>query len=264
MRILVTNDDGVESEGLIVLATALRDLGEVTVVAPDSDRSGVSHSITIRHTVTVAPVEGRDVPTYACSGTPADCVVLGAFEFCGGLPDLVVSGINRGANLGDDINYSGTVAGAMEAVMVGSQAIAVSLAATWPKVDDVHRWETAAAIARDLAASLLREPLPPPRLLNVNVPNIPREALRGIRYCAQGRKRYQDRVARESRDGKAGYYWIWGTFDKSAIGIGSDLEAVEQGYASVTPMSADRTDYETLARLTALPAEAPGSGPPHR
>ncbi len=251
MRILVTNDDGVESDGLIVLAEALSALGDVTVVAPDSDRSGVSHSITIRHTVTVVPVEGRAVPTFACSGTPADCVVLGAFELCGARPDIVVSGINRGANLGDDTNYSGTVAGAMEGIMVGAQAIAVSLAATWPVVDKVHRWETAAAIACDLAAELGRDPLPPPRLLNVNVPNVAREQLRGIRYTSQGRKRYQDRVARESRDGKTGYYWIWGRFDKNQIGQGTDLEALEQGYASVTPMSVDRTDYEALARLRA-------------
>ncbi len=249
MRILVTNDDGVESDGLIILADALRGLGDVTVVAPDGDRSGVSHSITIRHTVTVVPVEGRTVPTYVCSGTPADCVVLGAFELCGAQPDIVVSGINRGANLGDDTNYSGTVAGAMEGIMIGAQAIAISLASTWPKVDNVHRWETAASIACELAAELAREPLPPPLLLNVNVPNVARADLRGIRYTSQGRKRYQDRVARESRDGKTGYYWIWGTFDKSQIGQGTDLEALEQGYASVTPMSADRTDYLTLERL---------------
>ncbi|HXF34809.1 MAG TPA: 5'/3'-nucleotidase SurE [Candidatus Acidoferrales bacterium] len=249
MRILVTNDDGVESDGLIVLADALSAVGEVTVVAPDGDRSGVSHSITIRHTVTVSPVGGRKVPTYTCSGTPADCVVLGAFELCGGLPDVVVSGINRGANLGDDTNYSGTVAGAMEGIMVGSQAIAISLASTWPKVDDVHRWETAASIACALAADLVRKPLPAPMLLNVNVPNVDRADLLGTRYTSQGRKRYEDRVAREAQDGTIGYYWIWGTFDKSQIGEGTDLEALEQGYASVTPMSADRTHYPTLERL---------------
>jgi 5'-nucleotidase len=249
MHILVTNDDGVESAGLIVLAETLRALGDVTVVAPDSDRSGVSHSITIRHTVTVIPIEGRNVRTFSCSGTPADCVVLGAFELCGAKPDIIVSGINRGANLGDDTNYSGTVAAAMEGVMVGAQAIAVSLASTWPKVDNVHHWETAAAIACDLAAELAREPLPPPLLYNVNVPNVAREKLTGIIHTSQGRKRYQDRVARESRDGKTGYYWIWGTFDKSQIGQGTDLEAIEQGYASVTPMSADRTNYATLERL---------------
>lgn len=251
MRILVTNDDGVESEGIIVLADALRALGDVTVVAPDSDRSGVSHSITIRHTVTIVQIEGRSVPTYACSGTPADCVVLGAFELCGGRPEIVVSGINRGANLGDDINYSGTVAGAMEGIMVGSQAIAISLASTWPKVDAVHRWDTAAAIACELADEILRDPLPSPVLLNVNVPNVARDQLRGMRHTTQGRKRYEDRVARESHDGKIGYYWIWGTFDRSQIGGGTDLEAIEQGYASVTPMSADRTHDATLERLRA-------------
>jgi 5'-nucleotidase len=251
MRILVTNDDGVESEGIIVLADALRALGDVTVVAPDSDRSGVSHSITIRHTVTIVQIEGRSVPTYACSGTPADCVVLGAFELCGGRPEIVVSGINRGANLGDDINYSGTVAGAMEGIMVGAQAIAVSLASTWPKVDAVHRWDTAAALACELTDEILRDPLPAPVLLNVNVPNVARDQLRGMRYTTQGRKRYEDRVARESHDGKIGYYWIWGTFDRSQIGGGTDLEAIEQGYASVTPMSADRTHAATLERLRA-------------
>jgi 5'-nucleotidase len=251
MRILVTNDDGVDSEGIVVLAQTLSALGDVTVVAPEGDRSGVSHSITIRHTVTVARVDGRSVPTYSCSGTPADCVVLGAFELCGGRPEIVVSGINRGANLGDDINYSGTVAGAMEGVMVGAQAIAISLAATWPKVDNLHHWETAAAIACELAADLLRDPLPSPILLNVNVPNVAREQLQGTRYTAQGRKRYEDRVARESHDGKLGYYWIWGTFDRSQIGQGTDLEAVEQGFASVTPMSADRTDDAALERLRA-------------
>jgi len=262
MRILVTNDDGVDSEGLIVLAEALRPLGQVTVVAPDGDRSGVSHSITIRHTVSVVAVPGRAVPTYACSGTPADCVVLGAFELCEGRPDLIVSGINRGANLGDDTNYSGTVAGAMEGVMVGAQAIAVSLASTWPRLEDVHHWETAAAIARELAAELAREPLPPPLLYNVNVPNVAPERLRGILYTSQGRKRYENRVARESRDGTTSYYWIWGSFDRSQIGRGTDLEAIERGYASVTPMSVDRTDYATLERLRTrgpLTAEIPRS-----
>lgn len=248
-RILVANDDGVDSEGIIVLAEALRALGDVTVVAPDGDRSGVSHSITVRHTVSVQAVEGRSVPTYVCSGTPADCVVLGAFELCGGKPDIVVSGINRGANLGDDTQYSGTVACAMEGIMVGSQAIAVSLASTWPKVDAAHHWETAASIAREIADELLRDPLAPPLLYNLNVPNVPRDRLCGIRYTSQGRKRYQDRVARESRDGKTAYYWIWGTFDRTQIGQGTDLEALEQGYASVTPMSVDRTSYETLRRL---------------
>lgn len=248
-RILVANDDGVESEGIIVLAEALRTLGDVTVVAPDSDRSGVSHSITVRHTVSVQPVPGRSVPTYACSGTPADCVVLGAYELCGGKPEIVVSGINRGANVGDDTQYSGTVAGAMEGIMVGSQALAVSLASTWPKVDTIHHWETAAAIAREIVEELLRAPLPAPLLFNLNVPNVPRDRLCGIRYTSQGRKHYQDRVARESHDGKTAYYWIWGTFDREQIGQGTDLEAIEQGYASVTPMSVDRTNYETLERL---------------
>jgi 5'-nucleotidase len=121
-RILVTNDDGYRSFGLIAVAEALSELGDVTVVAPAADMSGVGHSVSIKQPVRVAEVRDRSVPTYRCSGTPADCVVIGAYDLCGGMPAIVVSGINRGANLGDDLNYSGTVAAAIEGVIVGAAA----------------------------------------------------------------------------------------------------------------------------------------------
>jgi 5'-nucleotidase len=244
-RILVTNDDGVDSEGIIVLARTLRALGEVTVVAPESDRSGVSHSISTRHPVTVTERHGREVRTYACSGTPADCVVLGTHELCGALPDLVVSGINRGANLADDINYSGTVGAAVEALLVGVPSIAVSLAASWPETDDVHFWEQAADIACLLAQRTLAQPLPVDTYWNCNVPNIERVA--GIRMTRQGRKRYSERLERRDEAEGTSYYWLWGKHARRD-GDDTDEAAVRDGYASVTPLRIDRTDERVLQR----------------
>ncbi|MFN2461486.1 MAG: 5'/3'-nucleotidase SurE [Candidatus Velthaea sp.] len=238
-RILVTNDDGVDSEGIIVLAGALRTLGEVTVVAPDSDRSGVSHSISTRHPVTVVRRTERSVPTFACTGTPADCVVLGSYELCGGRPDLLVSGINRGANLADDINYSGTVAAAVEGILVGVPAIAVSLAAAWPEHDPEHHWQIAADVACDVARAGFARPLPPDTYWNINVPNL--AALAGVRVTRQGRKRYTDRLAREDTSGRTGYYWVWGKHARRDADDTDDA-AVRAGYASVTPLRVDRTD----------------------
>lgn len=251
MRILVVNDDGVTSPGLIALASAMRSLGEVTVVAPDRDRSGVGHSISIAHPLEITRVDGRDVPTYACSGTPADCVVLGAFEFCGGAPDLLVSGINRGANLADDISYSGTVAAAVEGVLLGAGAIAVSLAASWPETSPVHYWDVAAAIACDQANAIVRTPLEPGVFLNINVPNVAPHALRGIRYTHQGHKRYADRVSKSVDDGRTLYAWVWGTHDARDNGPDADILAVDAGYASITPLRVDRTAAATLERLQA-------------
>jgi 5'-nucleotidase len=247
-RILVVNDDGVESDGIIALADALRALGEVTVVAPDSDRSGTSHSISTQHVVTAIERRGRNVRTFACSGTPADCVVLGVNELCGGTPDLVVSGINRGANLADDINYSGTVGAAVEAVVVGIPAIAVSLCTSWIEAEDVLHWETAAAIACDVATALLREPLPAGSYWNINVPNRPRAELAGVRYTRQGRKSYAERMARDATSDGAAYYWVWAN-PRVGGGDTTDSAAVEAGYASITPLRIDRTDDDVYARF---------------
>ncbi len=248
-RLLVVNDDGVDSPGIIALAEALRALGEVTVVAPDGDRSGASHSITARHIVKAVERVGRSVRTFACSGTPADCVVLGVNELCGGVPDVVVSGINRGANLADDINYSGTVAAAVEAAVAGVGAIAVSLAATWPKIDREHHWDTACGVVVPLAEAMLREPLPPGIYWNVNVPNVAPGALHGVRYTRQGRKQYVDRIARGVADGGDGatFSWVWGN-PRHGEGEDTDAACVAAGYASVSPLRIDRTDEAVLER----------------
>ncbi len=220
----------------------------MTVVAPDQDMSGVGHSISIKQPVRVSQVHDRKVPTYRCSGTPADCVVIGAFDLCGGLPSLVVSGINRGPNVGDDINYSGTVAAAIEGIIIGLPAIAISLAATWPELARDHHWDTASGVAVKLARDVLSEGLPRLTLLNVNVPNVAEREVRGTRWVRQGRKPYRDRVDRRTDPRGGVYYWLWGSFDPANIVDGTDLAALRDSYVSITPVTIDRTDGELLAR----------------
>ncbi len=246
-KILVTNDDGFLSPGIVVLADALRKLGDVTVVAPDEDNSGAGHRVSIKTPVSVAEVRGRNVPTFRCSGTPADCVVVGAFDLCGGMPSLVVSGINRGANVGDDVNYSGTVAAALEGTIVGVPSLAVSLASMAAKVRE-YAWQTAADVAVSLGRTILTDGLPRLTLLNVNVPNVPPNELRGTRWVRQGRKSYHDRVERRSDPRGGTYYWLWGAFDPADIVDGTDLAAVRDGYVTITPLSIDRTNHDELGR----------------
>ena len=259
------NDDGVDSEGVMVLAQTLLTLGNVTVVAPDSDRSGVSHSISTRHPVTVLERSGRAMRTYACSGTPADCVVVGAYELCGGVrPDLVVSGINRGANLADDVNYSGTVGAAVEAILIGIPAIAVSLDASWPERDPEHFWQGAADVACEVARRTLADPLPVDTYWNINVPNL--ATIRGLRLTRQGRKRYSERVARKPNGDGAAYYWVWGKHARRA-GTDTDDAAVHAGFASVTPLRVDRTDervFSDRANWLATPVRGQSTSAPSR
>jgi len=248
VRLLVTNDDGVESPGIIRLAEDLRELGDVTVVAPDGDRSAISHRISFHAPVSLSPVVGRSVPTFSCSGTPADCVVLGAYEACDGFPDLLVSGINRGANLGDDINYSGTVAAAIEAAIIGIPSIAISLAVRWRDAEGEYYWGTASSLVLRLVHEW-RTRLPKTSFLNVNVPNVPPRDVRGIRVTRQGRKRYEERLMPVPAPGSAATFLIGGTYDMKSASRGTDLEAIREGYASVTPVSIDRTDDDLLPLL---------------
>ena len=249
-KILVTNDDGYRSAGLIAIAEALTEVGDVTVVAPDKDNSGVGHSISIKQPVRAGKVRGRSVPTFYCTGTPADCVIVGAYDLCGAMPSLVVSGINRGANAGDDINYSGTVAAAIEGVIVGLPAIALSLAGGWgsESSESLH-WDTAAKYGLDAARDVLANGLPPLTLLNVNVPNVAIEHVAGVRYVRQGRKAYSDRLDRRSDPRGGVYYWLWGSFDTATIEEDTDLAALRDDYVSMTPIVVDRTNTEALASL---------------
>jgi 5'-nucleotidase len=246
MRVLVTNDDGYRSEGIHALAAALRRLGDVTIVAPVEEASAIGHALTLRRPLRLEPVKEG---VYAVDGTPTDCVNVAITQvFAGELPDLVVSGINKGYNLGDDITYSGTVAGALEGALLGIPSLAVSLRATRGEYD----FSFAARAAAVLGDALLRSPLPPRTFLNVNVP---KGQPRGYRTTVQAKRNHITSVAERQDPKGRSYFWIeegqneWEPHDKS------DYQAVRDGYVSVTPLHPDLTAYSALQAVEDLPVE---------
>lgn len=258
MRILITNDDGIESPGLWALVDAFRPDHDVLVVAPDRNRSGVAHSITTTSALTLQRRTHDSVQAYACSGTPADCVVLGTAELSPEGIDLIISGINRGPNLADDVNYSGTVAGAIESSLLGIPAIAASLGVNPEATDAVCHWASAAQIVR-ICAARMHESIPDSSVYwNVNVPNRPADAIRGIAVTRLGRKRVCDRILGEEDGGARRYYRLWESpFETHTTAVDTDIAAVEAGYASITPLTLDRTAHDQLAKL-AERLRAPG------
>ena len=241
-RILVTNDDGVYSEGLHALADALRSIGEVTVVAPLGEASAIGHALTIARPLLLERLrEG----VHSVDGTPADCVNLGVVHVLMGLPDLVVSGINKGYNLGDDVTYSGTVGGALEGALLGTPAIAVSLQRT----SDPFDFGPAAAATERVAAQVLRHGLPSRTLLNINVP---RGLPKGMKVTVQGMRNHVTKVAASMDPRGRPYYWIEEGEDTYADGERADHVAVHQGYVSVTPLQPDLTAFAALAIVEKL------------
>jgi len=245
VRILVTNDDGYRSEGIHALARALRDVGDVTIVAPTTEASAIGHALTLRHPLRLEPVGDR---VFAVDGTPTDCVNIAVTQVFKGLPTLVISGINKGWNLGDDVTYSGTVAGALEGALLGMPAIAVSLRQTRGDYDFSH----AARAAATLADGILRRPLPARTFLNVNVP---KGQPKGFRATVQAKRNHVTSVSeRHDPKGRA-YYWIeegqneWQPHDRS------DYQAVRDGYVSVTPLHPDLTAHHALAAVEAFAVE---------
>lgn len=261
MKILLTNDDGVRADGLAMLASRLQDLADVWVVAPDRERSAVSHAFTLHQPLRVDQVAPQ---WFATSGTPADCVYLALLDICR-TPDLVISGINHGYNLGSDIFYSGTVAGAVEGALRGVPAIAVSMG-TGPGVE----LSVAAELVHALAQAVATEGLPAQTLLNVNVPG-PRELseLSGLpgpasgeapaaprprgpmrfQYTRLGRRLYRDAVERRTDPRGGTYYWIGGEAGPFEDPPGTDIHAIRSGEASVTPLHLDLTHAELLSHL---------------
>ncbi len=245
LRILVTNDDGVNSPGIIALARSMAKLGEVVVVAPDRERSAIGHGLTFFHPVRLRSMGLADgISFYNTDGTPTDCVVLGLRHVMKGRVDLLVSGINRGANMGDDITYSGTVAAAMEGAINRIPSMAVSLA-SYTRED----YDTAAYFARLVAGDLLQNPLPDGVFLNVNVPDLPLEEIAGIRATSQGRTRYSQQVDHRRDPWGGEYFWIWGHPPQGVPGEGTDFEAVKNRYVSVTPLHLSMTREEYLDSL---------------
>ena len=240
--ILVANDDGIDAPGLAALAAAVAPLGRVVVVAPDRERSGAGHALTLGRPLRVTR-RGED--RFEVDGTPTDCVHLGVFNLTGGrAPDLIVSGINRGANLGDDVTYSGTVAAALEGCLLRIPAIAFSVERD---ANGQAEYAATAALATRLVGRVLAEGLPPGVLLNVNVP---KGTPRGIRITRQGTRTY--RAAAVERLDPAGrpYFWIAGADTTPAGEQDGDHEAVREGYVSITPLHADMT-HEPSRRLVA-------------
>lgn len=244
-HILVTNDDGVYSPGLLALKQALEAVGRVTVFAPDRNWSAAGHSKTMHKPLRINQVTLADgSPAYTTNGAPSDCVGLALLGAIPHLPDLVVSGINQGGNLGHDITYSGTVAGAMEAVVGGVPAIAVSL--------DAREWAdfaaVTAAVAR-LARLILANGLPPNLLFNVNAPPIPSSEVQGVAVTRLGQRVYRDVLVERTDPKGQPYYWIGGEPPSGIAEDGTDIGAVANGYISITPLSMDMTAHSFMDTL---------------
>jgi len=238
-KILVTNDDGIHSAGIIALAEALMDLGEVVVVAPAHEMSAASHSLTLTRPLRIEKIDERH---YSVDGTPTDCVTLAMSHILkNDLPSLVVSGINKGGNLGDDVTYSGTVAGALEASIYGLPGIAVSLA---QRIN--FDFGPAAEFARELARRVLGDGLPQGTLLNVNLPPGP---VRGVRITKQGTKIIKPTIIEGTDPRQRKYYWIGEESLTWNEQEGTDYEALRHGFVSITPLRNDLTDFRVLDEI---------------
>ena len=244
--ILVTNDDGADSPGLSALARALRSVDEVCVIAPNRNWTAAGHTKTLDRPLRVAEVQlpGTRMSAFASDGSPSDCVALGFLGLAPSRPQLVVSGINTGPNLGSDITYSGTVSAAMEAVVSGVPGIAVSMGSTF-EID----YRYAAQFAARLARRVLREGLPPDALLNVNVPPGARKAMRGVQVTRLGRREYKDKLIRRRDPYGRDYFWIGGGPPGGVGEPGTDLHAIAAGYVSITPVQLDLTNHALIERL---------------
>jgi 5'-nucleotidase len=240
MRLLLANDDGYQAEGLATLAIALADLAEITVVAPDRNQSGASHSLTLESPLRVGRTrEG----IYFVTGTPTDCVHVAITGLLPDEPEMVISGINHGANLGDDVLYSGTVAAAVEGRFLGKPAIAVSL------VGEHRHFDTAGQAIRELFLRLRDAALPPDTILNVNVPDVPWGEVKGFMATRLGYRHRAERVV-ESRDPRGRpIYWVGAAGPGQDAGPGTDFHAIEHGFVSVTPLRFDLTDRDRLTTV---------------
>ena len=238
-RILVTNDDGVFSEGIKRLASALGEVGEVVTVAPDQERSAAGHSLTLHHPLR-AKLVGPE--RWSVDGTPTDCVNWGALHLLkDDRPRLLFSGINLGLNLGDDVTYSGTVSAAFEGTIIGIPSVAIS-----QEIETGFSFDAAASFAKTLARHLLESPLPPGTLINVNVPaGVPK----GVRVTRLGKRRYGEAVIEKKDPRGRPYYWIGSTIPEGDLEEGTDISAVAEKWIALSPLHLDLTDYKTLPML---------------
>lgn len=244
MRVLVSNDDGVEAPGIRVLAEGLRAAGhEVTVVAPDRDRSGASNSLTLDQPIRAKEIAAR---VWRVAGTPTDCVHLALTGLLASDPDIVVSGINSAANLGDDVIYSGTVAAAMEGRFLGLPAVAMSLVTS---EHSGRHYDTAARAALEITARLLVDPLPADTILNVNVPDLPWAQLRGYEVTRLGHRHRAEACIEQMDPRGRPLWWIGPAGPEQDAGPGTDFHAIRTGHISITPIHVDLTRYQALEKV---------------
>ncbi len=243
MHILVTNDDGFEAPGLIALANHLDRLGQVVRVAPATEQSARSHALTMNEPLRV---HGQGPGRFAVNGTPADCVYIGLHHLCDRRPDVVVSGINRGTNLGGDVHYSGTVAAAREAALAGVPALAVSLDTPSGRRDRDRNWDSAALLAVHVVQMMLANKLPAGALLNLNVPDVPADQLSRLHVTRLGRREYAPRV-QVNRDPRGReYYWIGGDHVGFCDEEGTDGYWFSRGHPTLSPLSTDSTALDLV------------------
>jgi 5'-nucleotidase len=238
LLILLTNDDGIHSKGIVTLGRHLSDKHEVYMVAPERERTCVAHAVTLHKPLRIREVSRR---AYGTNGTPADCVLLGVNVVLPRRPDFVVSGINTGPNMGQDVNYSGTVAAAIEGAFLGIPSMAVSICAR-----EGFLFDDAAAVACAVIERLRETGFSGSTVVNINIPNVPREELKGFSVTRLGKRIYND-IVHERVDPRGGkYYWIGGNGEKYERRKGTDFYAVEKGFVSVTPLGLDITDTGSM------------------
>ncbi len=239
MKILISNDDGVSASGIKILNQHLAQIAQTTVIGPDRNCSGASNSLTLMNPLRAETLENGFV---SVNGTPTDCVHLGISQLFDGQPDLIVAGINHGANLGDDVLYSGTVAAATEGRHMGLPAIAVSL------VGDTH-FDTAAIVVSKFIKRLQQHPLPNDQIININVPDLPIEQLKGVKVTRLGNRHKAETMQKTTDPWDRDIYWYGKLGSELDCGEGTDFHAIANGFASITPLTVDMTAYNSMKNI---------------
>jgi 5'-nucleotidase len=243
MRVLISNDDGIHAPGLKTLVRTFKKWADVCVVAPETEQSASSHSLTLHRPLRIRQLEKN---SYAISGTPTDCIMLAVHQILESKPDLIISGINRGANLGDDVHYSGTVSGAMEGAILDITSVAVSLAI----FDDKRPHYTAAAdFALGFAKKIIKKNLPPGLLFNINVPNLSEDAIEGCEITALGKRHYGGVIVEKTDPRGRAYYWIGGDQKSFYQKKGTDCMAIQNKKISITPLKKNLTYSAYLSKM---------------
>lgn len=246
MKILLTNDDGINAPGINALYGEMKKISQVSIVAPETEQSAMGHAITPYNPLRIKEVyRDGSLYGYSVNGTPADCVKLGAMAIFKELPDMLVSGINFGPNLGVDIIYSGTVSAATEGAILGIPSLAISLATREESAD----YSFAAVFARDLCLKVKEKKLPAGILLNVNIPAVPRAKIKGVKITRQGKVRFKDTFEKRQDPRGNTYYWLTGESIKEEDDGETDRKAVRENYVSITPLHFDLTSYPNICGL---------------